>query len=405
MLLFLPLFTVSLGYGAVLPILPQLLDRLHASATDERLLLHAGLLTGVYIGAFVVAAPLWGRVTDRRGPRTVLIAGLLGYAVATVGFAFAASLGSAYAARFFAGAFAAGLLPATAGFIVARCRDAARSRHLGWLNAASIAGFLVGPALTGAAHRFMTESSWGRSSVWIDTAVPIWITGALALLCAGGVAWGLPLESGCDPSADVVPRPALRPAALARHPIFVLSALGAFGLGAFEVGLSMQSLRTWQWSPGALAGLFTVCSLTMLAIQFALFDRLQRHVRPERLVVAGFVAMAVGLAFLATTSVYGVVLGLVTLVASGSGVLLPTLSVAMADQAGARAGSAFGYQNAASNFGQAAGSAVIGILFSALPVASFGIIGLTMLGAAAAAWRIARLRGGLNLAPRSASGS
>ena len=31
-LLFLPLFTVSLGYGAVLPILPSVLERAHAAA-------------------------------------------------------------------------------------------------------------------------------------------------------------------------------------------------------------------------------------------------------------------------------------------------------------------------------------------------------------------------------------
>jgi predicted MFS family arabinose efflux permease len=105
--------------------------------------------------------------------------------------------------------------------------------------------------------------------------------------------------------------------------------------------------------------------------------------------------MAAGFALLAGTSVYGVVMGLVALIALGSGVLLPTLSVATADQAGAVVGTAIGYQNAAGNLGQAVGSAAVGLLFSAWPVISFGIVALVMFATALAGWRIARVRGAL----------
>lgn len=88
-LLFLPIFTVALGYGALLPILPTLLQRMHDAARDSSLPLHAGLLTGIYIGSFVLAAPIWGKITDLLGSRRVLLAGLLGYAAAMVAFGFA----------------------------------------------------------------------------------------------------------------------------------------------------------------------------------------------------------------------------------------------------------------------------------------------------------------------------
>jgi len=80
----------------------------------------------------------------------------------------------------------------------------------------------------------------------------------------------------------------------------------------------------------------------MLAIQFAVFAPLRRHVRPETVVVGSFAIMAAGFAFLASTSVYVIVMGLVALIAVGSGALLPTLSVATADQAGAAVGTAIG---------------------------------------------------------------
>lgn len=387
---YLPLFTVALGYGAVLPVLPSVLERLHGAAGDAALPLHAGLLTGIYIGAFVIAAPLWGKLTDRRGPRGVLLIGLLGYAAATAWFGFVSSLAVAYVARFVAGAFAAGLLPATSALITARCRGEERARHLGWVSAASIVGFLVGPALTGGIHSLLASPGVNPSALHV-TAVPIWTTGVIALASAFGVMWSVATPARAAPADDPAPVSA-PPAPRAKQGIWVLSALGAFGIGSFEVGLSLQSQQSWRWSPEDLAGLFVVCSVVMLVIQFAAFAPLRRHVRAETVIVGGFAIMATGFAFLATTSVYGVVMALVALIALGSGVLLPTLSVATADRAGAAVGAAIGYQNAASNLGQAAGSAAAGALFTALPSVSFGAVAALMFATALVAWRIVRAR-------------
>lgn len=401
-LLYLPLFAVALGYGAVLPILPALLHRLHGGTGDAALALHAGLLTGIYIGAFVIGAPLWGRLADRRGPRPVLLLGLLGYAAATVWFGLAASLASAYASRFVAGGFAAGLLPATAALVVARCRGPERARHLGWVSAATVLGFLVGPALAGWVHDIASASRSSGEGALHLTAVPIWMTGVIALASAFGVAWGMSARpSPSLPDHAQAPSDVRRVARGSRS-ILLLSGLAAFGLGAFEVGLSLQSQRAWAWSTSNLAWLFAVCSLVMLVIQFVLFAPLRRRLRPERLVIGGFVVMGVGFALLATASAYALVFALVSLIALGSGVLLPTLSVATADQAGAAVGTAIGYQNAAGNLGQAAGSAAAGLLFNAIPVASFAVVAVLMLSAAMVGWRLGRVRAGW-LAERDSS--
>ena len=389
-LLYLPLFSVALGYGAMLPVLPGLLDRLHGASMDDALPLHAGLLTGIYIGAFVVAAPFWGGVTDRRGPRGVLLAGLAGYAAATLWLGAAGSLAEAYASRFVAGAFAAGLVPATAASIVARCDGVSRARHLGWMSAAAIGGFLVGPALTGWVHELLAAYPATGAVALHVTAVPIWATAAVAVVAALGIAWRFePSHAPRALAATASTAASLRE----RLGLLLLSAVGAFGLGAFEVGLSLQSQRTWRLSPGDLGWLFVVCSLVMLAIQVLLFDRLRKRLQPAGLVVGGFLLMAAGFAFMPSTSAYGLILGLVALIAMGSGVLLPTLSVAIVDRAGPAAGSAAGYQNAAGNLGQAAGSAVVGLLFIAVPHGSFKVVSVAMTATAIAAWILARPHG------------
>jgi predicted MFS family arabinose efflux permease len=131
----------------------------------------------------------------------------------------------------------------------------------------------------------------------------------------------------------------------------------------------------------------------MLAIQVLLFDRLQRQLQPAVLVVGGFVLMTAGFAFMASATAYGVVVVLVAVIALGSGVLLPTLNVAMVEKAGSAVGTAVGYQAAASNLGQAAGSAAIGLLFIVKPNASFTFVAVATFLAAVAAGILARLRG------------
>ena len=386
--LYQPAFATALGYGAVLPILPRLLERLHGTGGGVDLPVHAGLLTGVYIAAFVIAAPLWGRLSDARGPRLVILVGLGGYAAATAWLGVVATLGTAYLARFLAGLFAAGLVPAISALIVARCEGSLRARHLAWLNAATILGFLVGPALAGALHDVLERSSSPFSGALHVTAIPIWTSGAIALLAALGVAGGVRTHraSNDDPNSVTV-RP---PIVLPMRGILILSAYGAFGLGAFEVGLTLQSQQAWRWSPAAVGGLFAVCSLVMLVIQIALFGRLQRWVAPAGVVITGFVAMAVGFLILATVSSYTAVMGLVALIAVGSGILLPTLSALLAAQSGPRIGVAIGFQSAAANLGQAAGSAAAGLLFDGSPSRPFAIVAVALFVAAALAWHVTR---------------
>ena len=384
--LYLPLFSVGLGYGAVLPILPAFLERLAGGGGAQRSLpLHAGLLTGLYIGAFVIAAPPWGKATDRGAARWVMVAGLLGYASATVWFGLATSLLAMYAARFIAGALAAGLVPATSALIAQRYRGEERVRCFAWMSAASSVGFLFGPALTGWTHGVLGALRLSPTNPLHLTAVPIWTTCAVALVAAVGVIFGVRPARDGELTSDQAAPAAGRSTAPFLRGILLLSGFGSFGLGAFEVGLSLQSQRAWRFSPSELGSLFVVCSAVMLFIQFALYEPLHRRVRAKRLIVGGFAVMAAGLALLTATSSYAWVVSLVGLFALGSGVLLPTLTVAAADAAGANVGTATGIQNAAGNLGQAVGSAAAGLLFGELPLASFPLVALVMLAIAGAA--------------------
>ena len=63
--LMLAVFTVSVGFGVVLPLLPYLIERLLGAGVEAaQVSRHTGLLTAVYTLSLFLFAPLWGRLSD-----------------------------------------------------------------------------------------------------------------------------------------------------------------------------------------------------------------------------------------------------------------------------------------------------------------------------------------------------
>jgi len=106
--LVLAVFTVSVGYGVVLPLLPDLVGRLlPVGAAQARVSWHTGMLTAAYSLALFLAAPVWGLLSDTYGRRRVLLTALVGFGVATAAFSLVDTVAWVYLQRFLSGLFAA----------------------------------------------------------------------------------------------------------------------------------------------------------------------------------------------------------------------------------------------------------------------------------------------------------
>src|SRR5690606_29553291 len=71
--LFLIVFIDLLGFGIIIPLFPFVAERMGA---DPWLITFGG--AGVYSLAQVIAAPVWGRLSDSYGRRPVLMVSMLG---------------------------------------------------------------------------------------------------------------------------------------------------------------------------------------------------------------------------------------------------------------------------------------------------------------------------------------
>jgi multidrug resistance protein len=136
-----------MGFAMVLPLLPFYALKLNATATT------VGVLMASFSIAQLVAAPFWGRVSDRYGRRPALLIGLLASALAFLVFGLATSLWVLFLSRIVQGA-GGGTTGVAQAYVSDTVAKEDRARALGWLSAATNAGISIGPAIGSLAAHF-----------------------------------------------------------------------------------------------------------------------------------------------------------------------------------------------------------------------------------------------------------
>ncbi len=370
------LFTTSIAYSVVLPVLPLILQQSGLSAADVSL--HTGTLTGVYMLTVFLFAPFWGRYSDRIGRRPVILVGLAGTTLTLLGFVVFQSLALAYVARALTGMFVAAVIPIGTAEVGDISRPESRAHRFALLTSASLLGFLAGPSLSG----WLTNAPWLEPYVSANGGpyVPVLAAVVMSGLAAIAVALWLPKWAG--PAAVRIQRDD-RPgtgSALSRAAPPLLVLIVMFALAAFEVGIALRGQQLLAWSPAQLGLLFAECSAVMILIQGVLFSFLIKHVSNRWLLGPGILAMITGLILMPGTANYDAILLLVVLISAGASVVAPLLTYWASIGAGLAQGAALGRQTAASSLGQALGSVTVGGLFGIAPAAPFWVAAALLLG-------------------------
>ena len=381
--LMLAAFTVSVGYGIVLPLLPYLIERLQGAGVGvAQISRHTGLLTAVYTLSPFLFAPMWGRLSDRYGPRRVLLVGLLGFAATMLLFSFVESLAAVYAERFVSGFFAAAVTPVAAAAIGNfSATEQRRVRRFAFVSMAGITGFLLGPMLGVFVTRFAADF-FTLALPAGSIAIPLAATALLAFMVAAVAAFALPSGNAGDPAQQIAgvsfdKAPWLVPKLL------MLTFIVSVGVGVFEVGLALRGKQELGLTPTQIAIMFTECSLVMLVVQVLVFAPWFKPDMTRWLIAPALAVLAAGLFLVPRASDFTLMLVVIGAVAGSAGILLPILTYWISANAGSAQGWELGKQTAAASLGVTVGSAAGGLLFdlAVLRGASFVLTaGLTVIG-------------------------
>ncbi len=371
--LMLAAFTVSVGYGVVLPLLPYLIERLLGTDVDvAQVSRHTGLLTAVYTLSPFLFAPMWGRLADRFGPRGVLLVGLFGFGLTMLIFSFVESLVAVYAERFLSGIFAAAVTPVAAAAIGNfSVTEQLRVRRFAIVSIAGITGFLLGPMLGVIVTRFAADF-FTLALPTGSIAIPLAATALLTMLVATFAAFTVPGINGNVRSRNEIDATVKMTRWLVPK-LLILTFIVSAGVGVFEVGLALRGKQQLGLTPTQIAVMFTECSVVMLVVQAIVFAPWFKPEMTRWLIAPALAVLAVALFLVPQASNFYLMLIAIGAVAASAGTLLPILTYWISVNAGGAQGWELGKQTAAASLGVAVGSAAGGLLFDVVgfPGASF----------------------------------
>jgi DHA1 family tetracycline resistance protein-like MFS transporter len=283
------LFVVSmidvLGFGVLIPLVPYMAHRFGAGPSVTTAIL------GSYSLCQLLAAPVWGRLSDRYGRRPILMSSLLGACLSYVILGFADSLWMLLAARMLAG-FMAGNLAAAFAYASDVSSPATRAKSMGMVGAAIGIGFMLGMPIGGVLAGNQAQSA---NFHW-----PAVASASLSLFALALVKFRLPESRGRQTEAAPTPSLHQGPLALLRQrPGLLLVASAALlvttAQGILESIFAIWALNRFGAGPRTVGFALFGAALAAVIMQGGLVRVLVPRIGERRLAQAGVLAYIVGL--------------------------------------------------------------------------------------------------------------
>ena len=155
--LFFSIFATITGVGIVVPLLPVYAQALGAG----------GLTIGLIFGAFSISRvfflPYFGKLSDRKGRKPLIVPGLLAYTLVSIAFLFSDDVAVLIAVRFVQGIASAMLLPVIQAYVGDITPSGKEGITMGLFNMSVFIGLSLGPVLGGAIN-----DQWGLDTAFLS---------------------------------------------------------------------------------------------------------------------------------------------------------------------------------------------------------------------------------------------
>lgn len=153
--IFVTLLVDIMGFGIIIPVLPQLIQHLIHGTVSEAAP-YAGWLAFAYASVQFFFSPLIGNLSDKFGRRPVLLCSLLGFGIDYLFLAFAPTVGWLFVGRVIAGITGASFTTASA-YIADISTPEKRAANFGLVGVAFGIGFIIGPVIGGILGSYNTR--------------------------------------------------------------------------------------------------------------------------------------------------------------------------------------------------------------------------------------------------------
>ncbi|SFP69572.1 TCR/Tet family MFS transporter [Parafilimonas terrae] len=289
--IFITLLIDTMGWGLIIPVLPELIAELKHITINEASA-YGGLLLSTYAITQFLFSPVIGNLSDRYGRRPVLLSSLLGFGIDYIILALAPTFGWLFLGRVIAGITGASFTTGSA-YIADVSTPETRAKNFGLIGAAFGLGFIIGPALGGLL------SGWGIRA-------PFFAAAALCLLNTLYGYFVLP-ESLSKENRRAFNWKKANPFGSLQF-LRKTPAISGLAFGFFLIYMAAQAVQgNWSfftmyrfnWTPGLVGVSLAVVGVLVGAVQVGLTRVLNPKIGDAKSIYLGLILYTVGLVLFA----------------------------------------------------------------------------------------------------------
>ena len=340
-------FFVYLGFGIIIPILPEVIIQQDLSE------IHVGGLLTIYALASFFTAPLWGALSDRTGRKKLILIGLLGFSLSFFLFAFfIENIVLLYVSRVVGGVFSGALYTAVTGFVGDMTTEENRNKYMGLLGMSIGLGFIFGPAIGGVLGD-------------INLQVPFIASGTLTvlLLVYAGIILKEPERVGEANKRQLLPKGGMMFWQYRIRNLFLLSFMITLILAGLESTFQLFQITKIDITPIQIGYLFMASGFVDAAIQGGVVRRIKNGTETQWILGAQIVT-AIGLILIPfSTNLFWAGFSLSVFIA-GNALARTALVSLTSKESGGKYGTAAGMTYSMDNMGRIIGPLLFTWLFT-----------------------------------------
>ncbi len=342
-----------LGFGIIIPNLAYYAKEIGATTTE------IAILMSIYSGMQLLFAPIWGRLSDKHGRKPAILLGLLGNAVALVGFGLATGYVWLFIARSAAGIASAAVLPSVMAYVADITTSEERGRGMGLMGAAMGLGFILGPAIGG---------------IMGSHDMPFFVAGGLSLLTflfalvllPESLQKGLTDDALKDRHEWISPREIFRQTTLKSPltPLFLVAFFSTFSFAGLEMTFPLFIEDKWDYGEREMGWMFMVMGAIVVPLQGGLLGRLINRFGERRIILTGLLLNALGMVLLLKAYSFVTLTVYLTITGIGNQLIRPTNTSWISKQTRIGQGAAIGIMDAFLSLGRILGPLLGGWLYA-----------------------------------------
>lgn len=327
------LMTIFIGFGIVIPVLPEIVSPFHLN-----------MMLMLYSAVSFLMSPFWGSLSDRIGRRPVLLLGLSGFAISFLLLGLAGdNLWLMYLSRILGGLFSGAATSCAVAYVADITTEENRTKGMGLVGMSIGLGFIFGPAVGGLLTGF-------------GLSVPFFVSSALSFLALIVTAARLP-ESLPASKRGRMQKGVSRWTAFSGSLkyLYLLSFFVTFTLAGMEG--TLQYFEAIKFGAGAMdiGIMFLVSGIVGAAIQGGVVRRLVKPGDEPKVIAVGLVLSSIGFFLILLSSSLLTATIYMTVFAAGNALIRPCVLSLISQKTKVGQGTATGLNSSMDSLGRIAG--------------------------------------------------